>query len=129
MTHTEGEKRRSDERVPPTGFRFDHKEWETGRYARIHGWSLQRMTLRVQTYYVTLFQIRAFQNIYTKSQLMKNTFVLGFIMHQQTQQRGSGKKHTNANVLRAHTKYKATFLHTPHKAQGEYCGVECPIST
>lgn len=41
MTHTEGEKRRSDERVPPTGLRFDHKEWETSRYARIQGWSLQ----------------------------------------------------------------------------------------
>lgn len=76
-----------------------------------------------------LFQTRAFQNIYTKSQLMNNTFVLGFNMHQQTQQRRSGKKHTNENVLRAHTKYKATFLHTPHKAQREYCGVECRILT
>lgn len=129
MTHTEGEKRRSDERVPPTGFRFDHKEWETSRYARIQGWSLQRMTLRVQTHCVTLFQTRAFQYIYTKSQLMNNTFVLGFNMHQQTQQRRSGKKHTNENVLRAHTKYKASFLHTPHKAQREYCGVECRILT
>lgn len=68
------------------------------------------MTLRVQTHCVTLFQTRAFQYIYTKSQLMNNTFVLGFNMHQQTQQRRSGKN----------TQMKMYFEHIQNIRQHSY---------